>query len=153
MLKGKITTYVCTKCGEMLFRMKTGAICPNCSTDKIKSYHIFNALTIRTLNRAGYKVLDYTFSQAANLDRKTRLKFADTYDFSRFEPPKGFVYECANEPADHSNNSRNITLLCKHYCNDMPKWEYAIQLMLDKIQVMQWAFTLPIPRTLRRNKS
>jgi len=153
MLKGKITTYICTKCGEMLFGVKTGAKCPNCSTDKIKSYHIFNALTIRTLNRAGYKIIDYTFSKAADSDRKIRLKFADTYDFSRYEPPKGFVYECENEPADNSNNSRNATLLCKHYCNDMPKWVYALQLMIDRFNVMEWAFTLPVPRELRRNKS
>lgn len=150
MWKGKITTYICTKCGELLFRVKAGAECSNCSSGEIKSYHVFDALALRMLNRAGYKVLDYTFSKGADQDREIRVKFADTYDFTRYEPPEGFVYGSVKVPADQIDEGRNVALLYKRYEDNMPKFLYALQLAIDKIDVMLWSFTLPIPKSLPR---
>jgi len=151
MLKGKITTFICTQCGELFYGMKKGAKCQSCSIGEIKGYHIFNALTIRTLNRAGFNVLDYTFSKAACLDREIRIEFADAYDFSPFKPPVGFVYGSMQKPTDQSDKGRSVALLYKRYKNDMPNWEYAFQSVIDKLDLMQWSFTLPIKESLHKD--
>ena len=121
------------------------------------------AAIVNALNRAGYTVNRFKFPNEYNSNREIEIEFVGQCDFTLTPPPEGFACESGvrvkvglnveNIPDEgrYDYYSQTPTFIYKRYPKSMPPMQYARQLLLDKLALLDWIYSHPYMRQLLNN--